>query len=454
MRQYVMRIENLVIDKLVYGGYGLTYSSDGEVIFVKDAYPGELVNVKIVEKRRGYSFAVVSEYLVRSEERVTPQCRYFKHCGGCQWMDLKYESQLKAKKQIVEEQLKRLAKLQIPVEDAVASDKIFRYRNKAEYEIVNNPKQSDIKFGYHSIESEKVIYIDDCNIVPKEFSYLKSMVEKMINSLGIKRRVFTHLVIRKTRKSDHVVILVTKIPMIPLEKDFIKLFKRKLPGVGLMHVENRNSKFALNGKLNILIGEPIMYEEIDWFTYQIPVTSFFQVNISILEKMLHVLKNQLDFNKSERVLDLFCGVGTFGIYFSPLVREVIGIESDRRAVKAARANTGINNIKNSYFLNGDVIDFLKKRVEKKEKFEKVILDPPRSGIGKEGMKLLKKLEPQKIAYISCNPSTLARDLTYLLDDGNYSVESVIPFDMFPHTYHVETICIISNTTEKNKGSRE
>jgi 23S rRNA (uracil1939-C5)-methyltransferase len=445
-----MIIENLVIDKLVYGGYGLAYSPDGEVIFVKNAYPGELVNVEIVEKKKGYSFAAVKEYLVRSEDRTKPRCRYFGSCGGCQWMDLKYESQLKAKKQIVEEQIKRLASIEAKVEDTVESDEIYRYRNKVEYEAMK--AENGIKFGYHSVDAEKIVYIDDCSIVPKEFEYLKATVEKIINSLEITRRVFTHIVIRKTSKSEPIVIVATKTPMIPLERDFIKLFKRNLPGISLLHVENRRSKFALLGKQKILIGEPVMYEEIDWFTYQIPATSFFQVNISILKKMLNMIKEWMDFQKKDRLLDLFCGVGTFGIYFSPLVKEVIGVESDTKAIKAARSNTGINNIKNSFFLAGDVINFLKKRTEKLEKFEKIILDPPRSGMGKEGMELLKKLEPEKIAYISCNPSTLARDLKYFLkDNNNYTVESVIPFDMFPHTYHVETLCIIRKNPVPDKG---
>lgn len=268
-----MIIENLVIDKLVYGGYGLAYSPDGEVIFVKNAYPGELVNVEIVEKKKGYSFAAVKEYLVRSEDRTKPRCRYFGSCGGCQWMDLKYESQLKAKKQIVEEQIKRLASIEAKVEDTVESDEIYRYRNKVEYEAMK--AENGIKFGYHSVDAEKIVYIDDCSIVPKEFEYLKATVEKIINSLEITRRVFTHIVIRKTSKSEPIVIVATKTPMIPLERDFIKLFKRNLPGISLLHVENRRSKFALLGKQKILIGEPVMYEEIDWFTYQIPATSFF-----------------------------------------------------------------------------------------------------------------------------------------------------------------------------------
>jgi len=437
-------LENLLIEKLVYGGYGLSYSSEGEVIFVRNAYPGELVNVEIVEKKRGYSFAVVKKYVVKSEDRVIPECPYFGSCGGCQWMDLRYNSQLKAKKQIIEEQMERIAKMRLPVEDTIPSENIFRYRNKVEFELVKkNSDPNVVRFGYHSTEDEKFIYVDDCKIAPKLFSHLKSMVEKLINSLELRRKTFTHLVIRKTAKSDPVIILVTRTPKIPLEKDFIRLFKRELPGVSLMHIENRHSKTSLRGKLNILIGEPVIYEEINWFSYQIPVTSFFQVNTFILTKMLEKLREWLEFDKGERLLDLFCGVGTFGIYFSPLVREVVGVESDSRAVRAARANTGINNIKNSYFFVGNVVDFLRKRVEKGEKFEKIILDPPRSGMGREGIELLKKLNPKKIAYISCNPSTLARDLMYMTSEKEYTVESIIPFDMFPHTYHVETICIIS-----------
>lgn len=437
-------LENLLVEKLVYGGYGLSYSADGEVVFIRNAYPGELVDVEITEKGKGYSFATVKRYVVRSKDRITPKCPYFGICGGCQWMDLKYDVQLNAKKQIVEEQIKRIAKMELPVENTIHSEDIFRYRNKIEFELVKNIEEQDIvKFGLHSVGNGDLIHVDDCKIAPKVFSELKSVVEKLISSLGIKKDVFSHLVIRKTTKSDPVVIVVTKTHKIPLEKDFVRLFKRELPGVNLMHIENKRSKISLRGKLNILIGEPVIYEEIDWFSYQIPVTSFFQVNMSILIKMLKRLKESLELSKTERLLDLFCGVGTFGIYFSPLVREVIGVETDQRAVKAARANTGINRIRNSYFLLGNVINFLKKRVEKGERFEKVILDPPRSGVGKEGIELLKKLNPKKIAYISCDPSTLARDLSYMMEEGQYVVEDITPFDMFPHTYHVETVCVIS-----------
>ena len=431
----------MYIEKLVYGGYGLGRDSEGMIIFVENAYPGEIVDVILKKVKRDYSIGRVVRFRLRSTNRLKPECDHFKECGGCCWMDYPYEEQLKAKKEIVSEQFRRFLKLDPEpfIREVERSDVIFRYRNKLIFKAFFD--NGEMNFGF--VGNEGYTKISDCKVAPRIFSDIKNYVGRILNAIDpeVFRGTVRNLGFRMNEEGDLAVLFVSRSERIPNEGEVLKLLLRKFPDLQIVFVHNARSKSAFSGKVRVVRGDGYLIERMNWFEYMIPVESFFQVNKNITMKMLGKITEILCPSKREKLLDLYCGVGIFGIYFSPLFSKVVGVDLNERAIKFARANTKMNKVKNCVFLRDDAVNFLRKAVRKKEKFDKIILDPPRGGIGREGMELIAELKPKRIIYISCNPSTLVRDLKVLLEKG-YEIVEVQPFDMFPHTYHVETVALL------------
>src|SRR6056297_1415 len=340
-------MEQLQIEKLINGGYGMGFK-DGKVYMVENAYPEETVEVEILKNTKKVIFAKTKKVIKQSKDRTASVCNHFPQCGGCQWINYKYEKQLEAKQNIVKEQLRRLANIDIDIENIEPSISQYQYRNKMEFSIEAN---NELIVGLNEKNSSNILNIENCPISPNIFDKIRNRVKGIINTLEIpiynfktKKGVLKHIILRKSfSQNKTMLILVTNSENIPKEKT-LKSELRSLPVDSIIHVMNSSDKIKLRGPYKTWKGEGVLIEEFDGFTFQIPPTSFFQTNYNITSKMLNHILEYLKTKKTsdKNLLDLYCGVGLFSVYYSPLFKDVKGVEFSKISIKAANANKNIN----------------------------------------------------------------------------------------------------------------
>ncbi|MGB4752592.1 MAG: 23S rRNA (uracil(1939)-C(5))-methyltransferase RlmD [Fervidobacterium sp.] len=433
------------IERIAYGGYGIGKLPGGKLIFVEGAYPSELVNVQITEEKKDIAFGKVSQLLEKAKYRRSPKCKYFGVCGGCHIMDVEYPKQLEFKRDMVKDQLRRIGKMDVEVNPVIPSDMEYEYRNKIEFTFGYD--RGELKLGLNKRGTNEIVNIDQCPISPTSFNrILKEMPEiiKMSNvkiyNPNSKAGTMKHLVLRYSNSNNQtMVILVTKTEKFQ-EAGYIRseLLKRVPQVNSIIHVMNSSDEIVLRGPYETLYGSGILEMEMDYEKFQIPPTAFFQNNFNVAAKMVEYMTKGLELTGSETVLDLYAGVGTFTMRLAMLSKYVTAIESSHIAVKAGRANANINGVRNVRYEEADVDEFLNAF---QGRADVVVADPPRAGLDKKVCNEILKLAPQKIAYVSCDPATLARDLAMLKE--KYEILSVQPFDMFPQTYHVENVVLLS-----------
>ncbi|KAF2956332.1 23S rRNA (uracil(1939)-C(5))-methyltransferase RlmD [Marinitoga sp. 38H-ov] len=439
-----MNTIDLVVEKIVNGGYGFA-RYDNKIYMIEHAYPGEFVRINVKNNKKDVYFAEVIEYLEKSPYRNRPICPHFQECGGCQMLDLEYNEQLKIKKDIVKEQIRRIGKLNDElVLDVFESDDIIGYRSKMEFAFSYN--KGNIKIGLKKRNSNEIVDIKKCLIAPKEFNSTISETRKIFEALNLKiynpktkKGEFKHLVLRKSfSKNELMSIFITKTEYISNYKNFKSLIKEKIKSDSIIHVMNGSDSVVLRGPYKTLKGEGVIKEEFDGFEYQIPPTAFFQNNYNVTKKVLNEFVKIIKEEKiSGTLLDLYSGVGLFSIYLAPLFKHVTGVENNVISVKAAHSNANINNIKNTSFVKADVKEFIS---QYDKKVDLLIVDPPRNGIDKEVLNKILQLKPKNIFYLSCDPTTLSRDLNIL--NEVYRIEFIRPFDMFPNTFHIENFAFL------------
>ena len=433
------------IEKIVSGGYGLARMESGKVLLVEGAYPGEKVLVRVTRDKKDFAFAKAVEVIKAHPKRKAPPCRYFGVCGGCHFMDMDYEEQLRLKKEMVMDSLKR-ASIDVEVEDVERSGQGLQYRSKVELTAVMH--KGKVELGFKKRYSHDVVPVKGCKLASDKANKIIDFLPKLLEAFDVwvydfrrKKGMLKHVVIRHAFSTDQVmVIFVTKTESFPQGKALAKKLASKFGWVtSIVHVMNSKDSVVLRGPYRTLYGEGVITEEYDWETYQIPPTAFFQSNYYVSKKLLDFVYSSLQLTGKERVLDLYSGIGFFSMRIALSAKKVVGVESSRISYKASLANANINQRKNAKFVNMEVEDFLK---ESEEKFDAVVLDPPRGGMDRQALMKLASLRPRRIVYVSCNPPTLARDLKALKEAG-YTIERVKSFDMFPQTFHVETVAVLS-----------
>ncbi|MFN3691400.1 MAG: 23S rRNA (uracil(1939)-C(5))-methyltransferase RlmD [Fervidobacterium sp.] len=438
------KIHTVYIERMAYGGYGLGKLPGGKLIFIEGAYPGELVEATISDEKSDVAFGKIFKIVEKADYRRKPQCKYFGKCGGCQLMDINYEKQLEFKNQIVKDQLKRIGKIEVDINPIIPSDLEYSYRNKMEFAF--SFKDGKVHLGLKARNSNEVIDIGGCPISPNSFNKILEVIPEIVEMSKVriynpKRRSGTlkHLVLRYSHSNNQTMaIFVTKTETFSEAKIIKSQILKSIPQINsIIHVMNSSDEIVLRGPYKTLYGSGVLEVEMDYEKFQIPPTAFFQNNYHVASKMVEYVTKSLDLKGTENVLDLYAGVGTFTMRLAMLSKHVIAVESSHIAVKAGKANANINNLRNVKYEELDTLEFLKVF---ESKADIIVLDPPRAGAGKDVCKEILRIAPEKIAYVSCDPSTLARDLSMLKE--KYQVESVQPFDMFPQTYHVETVVIM------------
>ena len=407
----------LYLTAMAHGGEAIG-RHEGKVIFVPYAIPGEEVLVEIVEERRRYARARLVEVLLPSPHRVKPPCLHFGRCGGCHWQHIAYRAQLDYKRQILCDQLARIGGLpEAPVRPTIPSPSPWHYRNHIQFSVAE-----DGRLGFLAARSHRVVPIEECHI-------LHPLLEEPLVALDLALPGLRRLSLRAgVNTGEQMVIFETADDEPPaLEVDM------PISCVLLLS----------DGTPVNLVGSNYIFEEVAGRRFRISAASFFQVNTPVTERLIELVASYLDLMGGEVLLDAYCGVGTFGLSLAERVGQVIGIEENPFAVADADFNAG--ELENVTLIEGRVEDVLP---DLDERIDVAILDPPRGGCEPEALQALSELAPSRIVYVSCDPATLARDVKRLSETGYVLVEAQ-PIDMFPQTYHLESVALLGRADRES-----
>lgn len=421
---------------------------DNFPVFVQGAIKGEKVEIKILKVQSSFAYGKIMRIIEPSQDRVIEDCKEYNRCGGCNLRHIDYGYTLKVKKAIVENCLYKQLNRKIEVENVIGMDNPLFYRNKLQYP-VGLDKDNKPVMGVYSSRTHNIIPVTNCHIQNEKcnriandiFNFIKQNNISVYDEENLKGTV-RHIVIRIGIKTDEVLVtVVVNNDNFKRDKEFIEYLTQKYTNIKsiVKNYNRKNTNVILGSENEIIYGSGYIYDILGDYKFKISPLSFYQVNPVQTEILYKTAINfaGTDLN-NENALDLYCGIGTIGIFASKYFKEVYGIEIVEQAIEDAKENAKINNVDNIEFYAGDVEQVLPKILERiEEKPNVVFVDPPRKGLDTKTIEVLKTLQPQKIIYISCNPATLARDLKSL--EEKYEIRKVQPVDQFPYTSHVETV---------------
>lgn len=379
-------------------------------VFVEGALPGEVCKIKITDVKKNFAIAKIKEMITPSQDRVTPDCPYYSICGGCHIMHQEYSKQLEFKEQKVKELFEKFTGLSNANIYPIVGKNPFYYRNKVIFHGENR------LLGFYQEKTHKLVPIKTCIITNQKLNEIYHKIQKFL--VDNQNQVIDYVMLRVTSLNEVLVVIEGKVDE-----------KKILP-----YLED-TSTIYLNNKL--IKGKEYIEEEISDIKFKIYPNSFFQVNYDMMLVLYRIVMNFYKDKDYYKVLDLYCGTGTIGMLISNYVEQVIGVEQESSSIRSANLCKKVNGISNISFVEGKVED----RIDAFKDVDSIIVDPPRSGLDHHTLETILNLSPQTITYISCDPVTLARDLKILLE--NYNVLEVHPVDMFPNTYHVECVCVLS-----------
>ncbi len=432
---------------------------DGLTVFVEGALKGDKVKVKISKCKKNYAVADLIDIIIPSADRVQAICPVAHICGGCQIMQLDYKKQLEIKKNTVIQNLKRIGKIENPnVLDTLGMQYPYYYRNKAQIPVGTDENNKPV-MGFYKKNTHDIVPIDTCYVQDKinddVIEIVKSYITKYSVSLydekthkGNLRQVITKI---GYNTNQIMIILVTAKKELPHQKEIIEMLRDRLPNIRTV-VQNINldkTNVIMGKKNNILYGDGIIEDTINNLVFEISPHSFYQVN-PLQTKVLYDKALELaDISKDDIVFDIYCGIGTISLLLAKKAKHVCGIEIVEQAIENAEINAKKNNIDNTSFYAGKAEIVLPKLYEDGIRADIVVVDPPRKGCDEIVLKTIADMNPKKIVYISCNPSTLARDVEILSQNG-YIMQIAQPVDMFSHTMHVEAIILMTRSGSDKK----
>jgi 23S rRNA (uracil1939-C5)-methyltransferase len=446
------------IEKLAFGGQGLA-RVDNQVVFVEKGLPGDRTLIQIKKIRHNYIDARIIEILKPSPLRISPACSHFGYCGGCKWQNLDYAKQCFFKREQVLESLAHIGKINPEiVYPTIPSSLEFGYRNKMEFSFTDNRwltpeelRNADIKknfaLGLHVPGSfDRIMHIEKCwlqdEIMNKILSFSQNFfkdsqlpVFNLKTHLGLLR----FLVIRKSFSgNNYMVNVVTFKPIRELLSLYAKNLVENFPQiVSLVNTVNpRFAQIAFGDEEHLLFGKSTITEKIGDFEFEISANSFFQTNPLQADNLYRTV-GKFTGNGNKVIWDLYAGTGTIALFLAKKAEKVIGFELNESAVKDATSNAERNGIGNCEFISGEIRNRLAARYDSPDI---IVCDPPRSGMHQDVVQAILHKKPEKIIYVSCNPTTLARDILLMTDD--YQLKEIQPVDMFPHTYHIESVALL------------
>lgn len=395
-----MRVEIVRLDDL---GRGVAYV-DGKITFVPKTIPGDIVRINITKEKKKFNEAECLELIASSPSRIAAPCPYFAKCGGCQLQSLEYDKTIQYKKEKIDNILRK-NKIVHEVE-MIDNPKPYNYRNKISLKVI------DGKIGYYLSGSHELIEVLACRIANLAINTCLSFVKTF--------NIMNGEVVIRCNQNEEILLVINSNDKLDIDVDKLK---KHIKLVGII----------INNK--VYYGESYLFERINNCLFKISYDSFFQVNPYVASKLFQIVKDNIRAN--DKVLDLYCGVGTLSLMAGEKAKSVVGIEIVPNAILNAIFNAQINGLNNVKFLLNDVKDAINKITLD---FTKVIVDPPRSGLTKDIIEVLLKIKPESIIYVSCDPQTLVRDYKLLM--GDYVLEKAYALDMFSYTYHVESLWLL------------
>ncbi len=441
---------------------------NGRVVFVEGVAPGDVADVRIIRQKKNYLVGVAEQLLFQSEVRTPPFCDHFGICGGCKWQHIDYQHQIEYKRQQVIDSLQRIGKVTFPeVELTLPSPKTRYHRNKLEFtfsnrrwlshqEISSGKRLNRMGVGFHKIRQfDKIIDIDHCYLQGDPSNEIRNSIRSYAkkHNLGfydiLKKQGFLRNLIIRTSSTGEIMVIVQVGQDQPELNTLLEFIDQAFPQLTSLQyvINNKGNETFFDLPVKLFSGSKFITEKMGALVFKIGPKSFYQTNILQAHEMYKLVKKLAALSGSEIVYDLYTGAGTIALFVASEAKKVIGIELVPEAIKAACDNAEINGIGNTHFYEGDIKDTIGADIiDRHGAPEVVITDPPRSGMHLVVVERLIQLAPKRIIYVSCNPATQARDVALLSD--HYSIKSVHPVDMFPHTHHVE--CVI-HLQIKNHG---
>jgi 23S rRNA (uracil1939-C5)-methyltransferase len=403
---------DILLEKLTYGGEAMGRLPDGRAVFVPFGLPGEQVRVELTEDKKNFARGKITEIVKTSPERIEPKCKHFGKCGGCHYQNLSYEKQLLAKTEILRDQLQRIGKIENPpVAQIVPSPLEWNYRNHVQFHLT-----AEGKVGFINAKGNSTLPIEECHL--PETGINTFWRDLQFESNKDAERVS----LRSGRDEELMVVLESESPETPeleIEAD-----------VSVVHLFDEHAV--------VIAGQDHLIFNILGKDFRVSAASFFQVNTKMAEKMVEHLISKLPITVSTTLLDVYCGAGLFSKFFATKCQTVIGIEESESACEDFAVN--LDEFDNVELYEGTAEEILPGLAGRLDSSTCAIVDPPRAGIEKLALDAILSIKPQFIAYVSCDPSTLARDAARLIN-GGYRLVNLTPFDLFPQTYHIESISI-------------
>lgn len=455
--------ENLLIENAGSEGKSIA-RPDGKVVMVEYAVPGDIVNARVIQNKRRFEIATITEVVKPSEDRIDTFCQHAGTCGGCKWQQMSYPAQLRYKQQQVLDAFERIGKFPFPpLEPILGSARTTEYRNKVEFsftdrkwltekvEIGTLSKEENMGLGYHIPgRFDKVFEVFTCHLMPQLNDEIRNSVRDFCKAndydfynLYGQTGFMRNMLLRTNLKGEWMLIMSFGHEDVVKREALLDHLHHNFPQItALMYVINEKKNDSLYDQdIKVYKGNDHLIEELEDLQFYIGPKSFFQTNAHQTIELYKKAREFAGLTGTELVYDLYTGVGTIALFISKFAKKVVGIENVVQAIEDAKKNAALNQIEHTHFFAGDMKDLLTQDfIETHGKPDVVITDPPRAGMHEDVINQLLQVRPKKVVYVSCNPATQARDIALMTDV--YEVAKVQAVDMFPHTHHVENIALL------------
>ena len=440
-----------------YEGEGIA-KIDDFTIFIPNAIKGEKIRILIVKVLSSHAFGKIIEIIEKSEHRIEEDCTTYKRCGGCNLRHIDYEETLNMKQRAVQNLVNKSLKNKVEVKPTWRMGNPYHYRNKLQYPI-GIDKSGNAIVGVFANRTHEIIPVENCLIQESQANKIAKYLTELINKYKIsvynettQKGLVRHIVIKTGFRSREVMlIIVINGDKLPYEKEIANQLQEKYEEIKsvVININKKNTNVILGEKNVNILGDGYIKDYLGEYCFKISPLSFYQVNPVQAEALYNIAIENVNITPDDVVFDLYCGIGTISLFAAKYAKKVYGIEIVEQAIEDAKENAKMNNIQNTEFIAGDAEVLLTDLIENKKIIpDVVIVDPPRRGLDNITINNILKIHPKRVAYVSCNPATLVRDLSLL--EEKYEIKMIQPVDMFPFTSHVECVAVLElkESTEK------
>ncbi|MEH7108332.1 23S rRNA (uracil(1939)-C(5))-methyltransferase RlmD [Bacillus sp. JJ1764] len=440
----------LTIKRLGINGEGVGYFKK-QVVFVPGALPGEEVVVEATKIHPRHAEAKIKKIRIQSQHRVKPLCPVYDQCGGCQLQHLSYDQQLKEKRDVVIQALERHTKLSIDkldIRNTIGMENPWEYRNKSSFQV--GEKNGKLLAGLYGLNSHQLINIEQCAVQHSQTNEATAKVKAILEELkvpvynektgkGVIRTIVTRVGVQT---GELQVVLITSQKDLPKKEQIIEEIQKRLSNVKsiVQNINGEKTSLIFGEETSTLAGEDFIQETLGDLQFELSARTFFQLNPYQTVKLYNEVKKAAGLTGKEKVVDAYCGVGTIGLWLADQAAEVRGMDVIPESIEDAKKNAKRHGFTNTKYVPGKAEEVLPKWVKKGWKPDVIVVDPPRTGLDNQLLQTILQVKPEKLIYVSCNPSTLAKDIQTL--SKSFEVKFIQPVDMFPHTSHIEAVAQI------------